>query len=262
MRRAISMLLALLVTLRLAHGQATDVPPIPPAALRSGSSFLSEATRAQQADPIRNPGMLWVERGEALWNEPAGAAQRSCATCHGAPETMQGVAARLPAWDAKAGRLHTLETRIDACRTAHQAAPPLAPESEPLLALSALVAFQSRGATLKPDISPPARGMFEQGRALYTQRSGQLNLSCAQCHDESWGRRLRTETISQGHPNGYPAYRLEWQTLGSLHRRIRGCFTAVRAEAPAHGSDDHLALELYLSWRASGLEMETPSIRR
>ena len=37
---------------------------------------------------------------------------------------------------------------------------------------------------------------------------------------------------------------------------------AVRAEPPPHGSDDHLALELYLAWRANGLAIETPAIRR
>ena len=28
---------------------------------------------------------------------------------------------------------------------------------------------------------------------------------------------LRGDRISQGHPNAWPAYRLEWQTFGSLH---------------------------------------------
>ena len=115
---------------------------------------------------------------------------------------------------------------------------------------------------MTPVIDGPARAGFEAGRALYNSRVGQLNLSCAQCHEQNWGRRLRTETVSQGHGNGYPLYRLEWQTMGSLHRRLRSCFNSVRSVPPAHGSPEHLTLELYLAWRAKGLEIETPAVRR
>jgi sulfur-oxidizing protein SoxA len=89
-----------------------------------------------------------------------------------------------------------------------------------------------------------------------------MNLSCAQCHDQSWGKRLLAETISQGHGNAYPAYRLEWQTLGSLQRRLRACFFGIRAEMPSVGSPELTELELFLAWRAQGLPIETPGVRR
>ena len=91
---------------------------------------------------------------------------------------------------------------------------------------------------------------------------GTISLSCHQCHDENWGKRLRGDTISQGHGNGFPAYRLEWQTLGSLQRRIRDCDAGVRAEPKAFGDPTYIDLELYLSTRASGLNLESPAIRR
>ena len=68
--------------------------------------------------------------------------------------------------------------------------------------------------------------------------------------------------MSQGQSNGYPLYRLEWQTMGSLYRRLRSCFNSVRSVPPVHGTDEHLALELYLAWRAKGLPIETPAVRR
>ena len=102
--------------------------------------------------------------------------------------------------------------------------------SQELLALTALVAHQSRGGPMSVRVDGPARPFFEAGRALYYERQGQLDLSCAQCHEDNWGKRLRAERISQGHANGFPIYRLEWQTLGSLHRRLRACFQGVRAE--------------------------------
>ena len=236
--------------------------PIAPSELRSGKEFVAPETRAQQDDLTVNPGMLWVEQGEKLWREPAGATARSCASCHGEPSAMKGAAARYPLYDAKLGRLLNLEGRIQHCRADRQKAAPLDYESQPLLALTALVAHQSRGVPTSARVDGPARPFFERGRTLYYERQGQLDLSCAQCHDDSWGKRLRAERISQGHANGFPIYRLEWQTLGSLHRRLRACYQGVRAEPPASGAPELLALELYLAWRAQGLPIETPAVRR
>jgi sulfur-oxidizing protein SoxA len=235
---------------------------IAPSDLRSGREFVSPETRAQQDDLAVNPGMLWVEQGEKLWREPAGAAGQSCASCHGEPSSFKGVAARYPLYDPKLGRLLNLEARIQHCRAERQKAGPLAYESQPLLALTALVAHQSRGLPMSVGIDGPARPFFEAGRSLYYERQGQLDLSCAQCHEDNWGKRLRAERISQGHANGFPIYRLEWQTLGSLHRRLRACFQGVRAEPFASGAPELVALELYLAWRAQGLAIETPAVRR
>ena len=69
-----------------------------------------------------------------------------------------------------------------------------------------------------------------------TKNEGQLNLSCAQCHDDNWGKRLAGSVIPQAHPNGYPIYRLEWQSVGSLQRRLRNCIFGMRAEPFAFGA--------------------------
>jgi sulfur-oxidizing protein SoxA len=111
-------------------------------------------------------------------------------------------------------------------------------------------------------IDGPARSFFEAGRTLYYEQQGQLDLSCAQCTSKAGASACGAETISQGHPNGFPAYRLEWQTLGSLHRRLRACFQGVRAEPFASGTPELINLELYLAWRAQGLAVETPAVRR
>jgi len=230
--------------------------------LRSGREFVSAETRAQQDDLAVNPGMLWVEQGEKLWWEAAGAAGQSCASCHGEPSNLAGVATRYPAYASAAGKLLNLEGRIEQCRVERQMAARFAYESPALLALSALLAHQSRGLPMHVDIGGQARAHFEAGRTLYYEQQGQLNISCAQCHEQNWGKRLRSERISQGHPNGFPAYRLEWQTIGSLHRRLRACFQGVRAEPFAAGSPELVAIELYLAWRAQGLAIETPAVRR
>lgn len=233
------------------------------ARIASGSEFLSAELRARQADDAANPGMLWVGDGERLWQTVEGSGGKSCASCHGrAADAMRGVAARYPAVDKASGKLLNLELRINRCRTQHQGATALPYESDALLALTAYVAHQSRGMPLQVNITGDAAAFYEQGRAFFMTRQGQLNLSCAQCHDGQVGQRLRGDIISHGAGNGFPAYRLEWQALGSLHRRLRACSLGVRALQFDYGSDEYLSLELYLAKRAEGLPVETPAIRK
>ena len=241
---------------------AAQQPPVPLSALRSGITFAGASVRAMQVDELANPGMLWVERGEKLWNRGAEASGRSCASCHGAPASMRGVATRYPKFDPEAGTVIDLDARIIDCRTRRQQAPPLARESDELLALSAYVTYQSRGLPLAVSIDGEARASFERGREFYQERHGQMNLGCTHCHDQNWGKRLLGETISQGHGTGFPAYRLEWQSLGSLQRRLRACLFGIRAEMPPSGAPELTDLELYLAWRAQGLQIEAPGVRR
>lgn len=219
--------------------------------------------RKLQADDFANPGMLWVARGVKLWGEAAGKSGKSCAACHGdAAKSMKGVAARYPRVDPGAARLVNLEGRVNLCRERNQQAEPLKHESDELLALAAYVAHQSRGMPVAVTLDTQNSRNFEHGRELYHRRSGQLNLACTHCHDRNWGKKLAAETISQGQSNAYPAYRLEWQSAGSLQRRIRACYFGLRAEMPSYGAQDMLDLELYLAWRGSGLPVETPGVRR
>lgn len=240
-------------------GAADKAPPAP----RSGISFASADIRALQADDFANPGMLWVARGEKLWGMAAGRNNQSCASCHqDAKSSMKGVAARYPRIDAATSRLFNLEGRINRCRKDQQEGEPLRYESEELLALTAYVAHQSRGLPLQVSVDDAARPYFERGRETYYRRQGQMNLACTHCHEQNAGRKLLADTISEGHGNAYPIYRLEWQSAGSLHRRLRACYFGVRAEQPAAGSAELVELELYLARRATGLAVETPGVRR
>jgi sulfur-oxidizing protein SoxA len=235
---------------------------MPVAERRSGYDFMSRQTRAMQDDDSANPGSLWVLEGNALWNRKSGSAGRACADCHGdASASMRGVAARYPAFDAARGRPVGLDQRINTCRTDQQNVPALASESRDLLALTAYVARQSRGLPIQVEIDERTRPFLEAGRAAFHRRQGQLNLACSQCHDDHWGRRLAGNVIPQAHPTGYPLYRLEWQSLGSLQRRLRNCLAGIRAETPAYGAPELVDLELYLMWRARGMTMESPAVR-
>ena len=235
---------------------------IPPAERRSGYSFMAPDTKAIQDDDTANPGMLWVLDGEALWKKKSGSADKACADCHeDARVSMKGVAARYPAFDKTLGHPVSLDQRINLCRARHQEATPLAYESRDLLALSAFVAEQSRSVAISSPSDPELQPFVANGRKLFTQRQGQLNLACANCHDDNWDKHLAGSAITQAHPTGYPMYRLEWQTLGSLQRRMRACMTGIRAQAFDFGAPEWVELELYLRSRAAGMPIETPAVR-
>lgn len=235
---------------------------IPLNELRSSYQDMSRDNKAMQDDDTSNPGMLGVLDGEALWATKAGAADRACADCHGdARSSMKGVAARYPAFEGKLGRPVDLEQRINLCRTERQNERPFDHESKEMLALSAYVAMQSRGEPIAPPDDPRLQSFRDNGRKLFESRQGQLNLSCSQCHDDNWGKSLAGNTVPQGHPTGYPIYRLEWQSLGSLQRRLRNCMIGMRAETYTYGAPEYVDMELYLMWRARGMKVETPAVR-
>lgn len=229
---------------------------------RSGLLDMSPALQALQRDDLQNPGMLMVQDGQALWARREGAAQRACADCHGPADTsMRGVATRYPVIDAASDRPLNLDGRVRQCRTQRQQAPDWPAEHPEALALGAWLGLLSRGQPIAPPADARLAALQAEGRALWSQRLGQLNLACTHCHDRHAGQRLGGAVIPQGHPTGYPIYRLEWQGLGSLQRRLRACLTGVRAEPFATGARAWLALEAWLMQRAAGLPVETPAVR-
>lgn len=229
----------------------------------SGYVFASPETQAMQDDDFENPGMLAVEDGAAEWKKVEGAAGKSCASCHNdAAQSMKGVAVTYPKFEPKRGKLANIEHRINLCRTENMKAPELRWESRPLLGLTAYVEHQSRGLPISVKVDGPAAPFFAKGKEFYETRRGQMDVACAHCHVSNAGLNIGVENLSQGQSNGYPTYRLKWQSFGSLHRRFEGCNQEVRAETYPRGSDEYTNLELYVAWRGNGLKSEAPSVRR
>ena len=244
-------------------GTSLALAEIPLDQRRSGYDQLSPTTKAMQDDDTSNPATLdRARRRGAVGRARSGEADKSCADCHGdAATSMRGVSARYPAFSPAKGRPIDIEQRVNLCRTEQQKAAPLAHESRDLLALTAFVGKQSRGMPVAVVNDEKTRPFIEAGQRSYSARQGQLNLSCQNCHDDNWGQKLAGVPLVQGHPNGYPLYRLEWQSVGSLQRRLRNCLIGMRAEPYAYGADEYVDLELFLMWRARGMTVETPAVR-
>ena len=239
---------------------APEDHPLPE--IMSGYLFRASETQALQDDEFINPAMLWYERGEEYWNEKDGAKNASCQDCHSdAGNSMVGVGASYPKWNDALQKPITLEQQINLCRKNNMEAKEWKWESDHMLSTVVYVKRQSFGMPVSVEIGGNMAPHYENGKRLYYKRTGQLNLACANCHEDNYGNNIRSDHLSQGQSNGFPTYRLKSQAVLSLHKRFEGCVRDSRAEFPKRGSPEFVDLELYLAWRGQGLPVETPAVR-
>ncbi len=230
--------------------------------LISGWHFRSDETQQLETDDFDNPGMLGVEAAMEVWETADGSEGKSCADCHeSAEETMVGVRAVYPKWNDNAEAVWTLEMAINGCRTERMGAEAWKYDGDDITNMVALISSVSRGMPMSVAVDGPAQATWEEGKELYYTRTGQLDLSCANCHEDNYGNMIRADHLSQGHTNGFPTYRLKNAKLNSVHARFKGCVRDTRAETYAPGSPEFVALELYVASRGNGLSIEGPAVR-
>jgi len=227
----------------------------------SGWHFREGETRAMQADDFDNPGMLAAEAGLALWETADGTEGKSCADCHGGIDSMAGLRPTLPKYNEAKGELYSMEMYVNDCRTERMGADAWKWSGGDMVAMTAAITMQSRGMPMNVAIDGPAEEFWKKGEEIYYTRYGQLELSCASCHEQNYGNYIRADHLSQGQINGFPTYRLKQAKLISIHNRFRGCIRDTRAETFAEGSPEFIALELYVASRGNGLSVEGPAVR-
>ncbi|OUS34614.1 sulfur oxidation c-type cytochrome SoxA [Rhodobacterales bacterium 56_14_T64] len=230
--------------------------------INSGWLYRKDETQLLQMDDFDNPGMIFVDLAQDAWNAVDGSEDKSCASCHdNVEETMKGVRAVYPKWNETAGEVRTLAHQINDCRENQMGAEKWKYTGGKMTAMEALISVQSRGMPVDVAIDGPAQSTWEQGKEMYYSRTGQLELSCANCHEENYGNMIRADHLSQGQINGFPVYRLKNSKLNNAHARFKGCVRDTRAETYKPGSADFVALELYVASRGNGLSVEAPSVR-
>lgn len=237
--------------------------PWPDSTRLSGNAFLPLGLLQLQADASNSPITLWLDKGRALWTDSS--TGPSCQSCHGPVESLQQSAPSFPRLVANGQSLINLEDQIVSCsaRTGRLNAKA---EDDEVLALSAVLNEVARGQPMNVHAPPgqvaPWQARLTHGAQLFATRRGRINLACVHCHEQNVGRQMRADVISPGNPIGFPIYRMSWQRLGSLERRLRACYSGVQAVLPEVGSPDLRDLELYLKVRAKGMPLDGPSIRR
>lgn len=229
--------------------------------IRSGWTFRTPETQALQMDDFDNPGMIFVDQGMDSFAAVDGSEGKSCASCHDGPEAFKGLRAKLPKYNEAAGEVWTMEMYVNDCREKRMGAEAWGWKSQPMLNMNALISVQSRGMPVDVQIDGPAQSTWAKGKEMYYTRYGQLELSCASCHEQNYDNYIRADHLSQGQTNGFPVYRLKQANLITQHNRFRGCVRDTRAETFKEGSPEFIALELYVASRGNGLSVEAPSVR-
>ncbi len=228
----------------------------------SGWLYREDTTRDVQRDDFENPASLFVEVAETAWQTAEGTEGKSCASCHDDVDSLAGLRASMPKVNPANGELWAMEQYVNDCRENRMGAEKWGWDSQDMRNMTALISSVSRGMPVNVQIDGPAAPFWEQGKEIYYTRYGQLELSCANCHEDNNGRYIRADHLSQGQTNGFPVYRFNTTGLVSIHNRFRGCIRDTRAEPYAVGSPEFVALELYVASRGMGLSVEGPSVRQ
>ncbi|MDD1532318.1 sulfur oxidation c-type cytochrome SoxA [Bradyrhizobium sp. WBOS4] len=175
-----------------------------------------------------------------------------------------GVRQNYPYFDTKEGKVITLELALNRCREANGEAPYSYVKDE-MASLTAYMAYTSRGKPMDikiPD-DPRALAAFENGKRYFYTRRGQMNFSCASCHVQSPGERIRAEILAPalGIVNAMPIYRSEWSGMGTTSRRFVTCNSQTRAVPLEPQADEYRDVEYFLSYVANGLPISGPGAR-
>ena len=226
----------------------------------SGWNFRADETQALQLDDFDNPGFVFVDVGQDLFNAVDGSEGKSCANCHEGVESFAGLKVSMPRVNDN-GDLETLTELVNNCRTERMGAEAWKYTGTQMTAMTALIGLQSRGMPVDVAIDGAAAPYWERGKELYYTRVGQLDMSCSNCHEDNYDVMIRADHLSQGQINGFPTYRLKNAKLNSTHARFKGCMKNIRATPYKPGGEEFKALELYVASRGNGLSVETPSVR-
>ena len=239
-------------------------PDIPFAEYANGIYAIDQDARDQWLEIEEFPPYEFaVEQGAALWQERFSDG-KSYSDCF--ENSNNGIRQNYPEFDRRTGEVITLAKAINLCRKEH-GQNILELGSEKILALSAFIAFESRGELFNISVfDDDARALaaYEEGKRFYYTKRGQLNLSCADCHVVSVGQYVRADRLSAGlgHPTHFPVYRSKFGSMVSLHQRIAGCIRDVRAKPFELQSTEYRTLEYFLTYMSNGLEVNGPGARK
>ena len=208
------------------------------------------------------PYELNIERGETLYKTPFknGKTYASCFKNGG-----KGIKQNYPYFDTASGKVKTLEQEINECRKKNDEEA-LKWKKGKMADLSSYMAYTSRGNKTNIVIpsDPRAMAAYEKGKMGFYAKRGQLNMSCADCHQWNAGNRIRADILSPalGHTSHFPVYRSKWGGLGTIHRRYGGCNKQVRAKPYKAQSDQYRNLEYFHTYMSNGLEQNGPGARK
>jgi L-cysteine S-thiosulfotransferase len=180
------------------------------------------------------------------------------------PNKGIGIRQDYPTFDKKQGKVVTLELAVNQCLE-NNGEKPFSYTKDEMASVTAYMAFTSRGKpfNIKIPNDPRALAAYENGKRYFYTRRGQLNFSCATCHVQTPGNRIRAEVLAPalGILNAMPIYRSAWGGMGTTSRRFTTCNSQVRGVPLTPQDDEYRDLEYYLSYVSNGLPISGPGAR-
>ncbi|MDH5300903.1 MAG: sulfur oxidation c-type cytochrome SoxA [Gammaproteobacteria bacterium] len=180
------------------------------------------------------------------------------------PDAEKGITQNYPYFDTAAQQVITLPLAVNKCLSA-AGEQPFSYKRGKIAQLTAYFAFRSRGKVINVKVpNAAALQAYQEGKHLFYARRGQLNLSCAHCHVDNAGKRVRSDIISPalGHVSHFPVYREKWNGLGTLHRRFAVCNEQTRSTPFEAQSREYRNLEYFLSYMNNGIQLNGPAVRK
>jgi len=228
----------------------------------NGPYALNEDMRRQWQEKEQFPPYEFsLEKGKELFAKPF-ANGKHYADCF--PNQGIGIRQDYPHFDEKEAKVITLELALNRCREAN-GEKAISYVGEEMAALTAYMAFTSRGKPfdIKIPDDPRALEAYQNGKRYFYTRRGQLNFSCATCHVQNPGERMRAEVLAPalGILNAMPIYRSEWGGMGTISRRFTTCNSQIRGVPLEPQAEEYRDLEYYLSYVSNGLPISGPGAR-
>jgi sulfur-oxidizing protein SoxA len=180
------------------------------------------------------------------------------------PNADAGIRQNYPYFDKDKGEVITLERAVNECLTSN-GEKALSLVHDDMASITGYLAFQSRGKPFNIQIpdDPRALAAYEKGKQYFYERRGQLNFSCASCHVQNPGQRIRAEILAPalGLTAALPIYRSEWGGMGTATRRFMTCNSQVRATPLDPDDELYRDVDYYLSYMSNGLPISGPGAR-
>jgi sulfur-oxidizing protein SoxA len=228
----------------------------------NGPYSMNEDMRRQWEEKEQFPPYEFsLDMGKEMFSKPFKNG-KSYADCF--PNQGIGIRQNYPYFDTSEGKVITLELALNKCRETN-GEPALSYVRDDMAALTAYMAFTSRGKLFDIKITDDPRALeaYQNGKRYFYTRRGQLNFSCATCHVQNPGERIRAEILAPalGILNAMPIYRSEWGGMGTISRRFTTCNSQIRGVPLEPQAEEYRDIEYYLSYVSNGLPISGPGSR-
>lgn len=207
------------------------------------------------------PFWLQLDKAERLFKTPFRNG-RTYADC--LPNGGRMIAGNYPMFDVARGRVVTFENLLNECRVRNGEEAYDYDDAASMGLLTAYARSLSDGMKMNIKVdSEAARQAYEEGKRIFYQRMGQLNFSCASCHVEAAGRRMRSEVLSPvtGQAVHWPVFRGGDEVM-TLQMRYTECYGYMRQVADQPGSTRLNNLEYFHAYMSNGMPLQASVFRK